>query len=196
VARIVPYAAIHFFAYERFRASIVDALAAAPPTEGFHNVLPSNNVLPSLRSGTRSEGCPPEGNTLNKLLTHPPVWVDFVAGSAAGSVAVATTYPLDLVRTRLAWSMEHSEAAGSNSIRSTFQVLLQTEGVAGLYRVCTSFPDCKIPRSTNFSKQSTASTYLEFVNVFIVLSVAACPIKLLSSGCVDMGFAPTWLPYQ
>jgi hypothetical protein len=35
--------------------------------------------------------------------------------------------------------MERSAAAGSDSIRETFRVVLQTEGVAGLYRVrnCT-----------------------------------------------------------
>jgi hypothetical protein len=163
VARIVPYAAIHFFAYERFRASIVDALAAAPPTAGSHH------LLPSLRSSTDKHGlCPPEGNTLNKLLTHPPVWVDFVAGSAAGSVAVATTYPLDLIRTRLAWSMERSAAAGSQSIRSTFQVVLQTEGIAGLYRVCTSFRDClSPPRDKLFKHNALLVITLSLLTLFL-----------------------------
>lgn len=37
---------------------------------------------------------------------HIPPWLDLLAGSAAGATAVLLTYPLDLVRTRLAYGME------------------------------------------------------------------------------------------
>ena len=42
---------------------------------------------------------------------HIPPWLDLLAGSAAGGAAVLMTYPLDLVRTRLAYG---SEGRGDN----------------------------------------------------------------------------------
>ncbi|KAK9839505.1 hypothetical protein WJX81_006211 [Elliptochloris bilobata] len=78
--------------------------------------------------------------------------VDLLAGSAAGATAVLVTYPLDLVRTRLAYDVEGRAApvpvaAGSGTAgmriamatarRSIVGVLAETvraEGVTGLYR--------------------------------------------------------------
>ena len=65
VARIVPYAALHYMAYEEYRRWII---------LGFPNV---------------EQG---------------PV-LDLVAGSIAGGTAVVSTYPLDLVRTKLAYQV-------------------------------------------------------------------------------------------
>ena len=65
VARIVPYAALHYMAYEEYRRWII---------LGFPNV---------------EQG---------------PV-LDLVAGSIAGGTAVICTYPLDLVRTKLAYQV-------------------------------------------------------------------------------------------
>lgn len=90
--------------------------------------------------------------------TH-PVW-DLLAGSTAGATAVMLTYPLDLVRTRLAYAMAAPKtlagSSGSSSlsagvadsaaavttavttpaagIRSVLLRTFQTEGVVGLYR--------------------------------------------------------------
>lgn len=67
VARIVPYAALHYMAYEQYRRWIID--------------------------------------------TFPDVWrgpiLDLVAGSFAGGTAVLFTYPLDLVRTKLAYQVNY-----------------------------------------------------------------------------------------
>ena len=65
VARIVPYAALHYMAYEEYRRWII---------LGF----------PNVKQG--------------------PV-LDLVAGSIAGGTAVICTYPLDLVRTKLAYQV-------------------------------------------------------------------------------------------
>jgi hypothetical protein len=65
VARIVPYAALHYMAYEEYRRWII---------LGFPNV---------------EQG---------------PI-LDLVAGSIAGGTAVIYTYPLDLVRTKLAYQV-------------------------------------------------------------------------------------------
>jgi hypothetical protein len=65
IARIVPYAALHYMAYEEYRRWII---------LGFPNV---------------EQG---------------PV-LDLVSGSIAGGTAVIFTYPLDLVRTKLAYQV-------------------------------------------------------------------------------------------
>ena len=91
--------------------------------------------------------------------TRPPIWVDLLAGSCSGATAVAVTYPLDLLRTRLAWSMDtgspsdggqaspapettrsrggHTAAAGRRSILGTLRAVVEEEGLRGLYRVRT-----------------------------------------------------------
>ncbi|KAK2080763.1 hypothetical protein QBZ16_000617 [Prototheca wickerhamii] len=58
-----------------------------------------------------------------------PLW-DLLAGSAAGATAVLITYPLDLVRTRLAY---HSEAHGPAPAPRTLHRTLEREGVRGIY---------------------------------------------------------------
>lgn len=65
VARIVPYAALHYMAYEEYRRWIIF---------GFPDT------------------------------TRGPL-LDLVAGSFAGGTAVLFTYPLDLVRTKLAYQV-------------------------------------------------------------------------------------------
>ena len=101
VARIVPYAAIHYATYERFRAAIVpEARRLLPLQAGLHG--------------------------------RPPVWVDLLAGSCSGATAVTLTYPLDLVRTRMAYT---TEAAGGATIARTLTTIAAKEGVRGLYRV-------------------------------------------------------------
>lgn len=65
VARIVPYAALHYMTYEQYRRWIILS-------------------FPDIGRG--------------------PV-LDLVAGSFAGGTAVLLTYPLDLVRTKLAYQV-------------------------------------------------------------------------------------------
>jgi solute carrier family 25 protein 16 len=67
-----------------------------------------------------------------------PIW-DLAAGSLSGASAVMVTYPLDLVRTRLAWATEAGGSGGSSSggqlnIRAVVAKTLQQEGAVGLYR--------------------------------------------------------------
>ncbi|CAK0741604.1 hypothetical protein CVIRNUC_001337 [Coccomyxa viridis] len=124
VLRIVPYAALHFGAYEHYRQVLVEAAAAMSKRSVSTYVVP-----PSL---------------------------DLVAGSAAGATAVMVTYPLDLVRTRLAYGMEssnnsrvesHSQASSSgamqqssghirhrHTIRSVLASTVRSEGIPGLYK--------------------------------------------------------------
>ena len=132
VLRIVPYAAIHFTAYESYRKGIIHLASQASA---------SKPVSPII---------------------------DLLAGSAAGASAVMITYPLDLVRTRLAYQSEsgkhpsaesaassrassHASASTSvssskpvlqrilprsptSTIRGVFAATLQQEGFLGLYR--------------------------------------------------------------
>lgn len=70
VARIVPYAALHYMAYEEYRRWII-------------------NGIPGVGTG--------------------PI-LDLIAGSFAGGTAVLFTYPLDLVRTKLAYQVRNIKA--------------------------------------------------------------------------------------
>ncbi|KAL8464016.1 hypothetical protein ACS0TY_033810 [Phlomoides rotata] len=104
VARIVPYAALHYMAYEEYRRWII---------LGF----------PDVGRG--------------------PV-LDLVAGSFAGGTAVIFTYPLDLVRTKLAYQVvEPSKRPVKGharcdlvykGIRDCFSKIYKEAGIRGLYR--------------------------------------------------------------
>lgn len=131
VLRIVPYAAIHFTAYESYRKAIVKLVTQASSSKPVSPVI------------------------------------DLLAGSAAGASAVMITYPLDLVRTRLAYQSEsgkrhhssdakvsnransHATASTSSArrksqhfqpqtststIRGVIASTLKQEGFLGLYR--------------------------------------------------------------
>ncbi|CAH8318016.1 unnamed protein product [Eruca vesicaria subsp. sativa] len=106
VARIVPYAALHYMAYEEYRRWIIFAF---PDT------------------------------------TRGPL-LDLVAGSFAGGTAVLFTYPLDLVRTKLAYQVVGSTKAQAKAvtipleqivyrgITDCFSRTYRESGFRGLYR--------------------------------------------------------------
>lgn len=104
VARIVPYAALHYMAYEQYRRWII---------HGF----------PDIGRG--------------------PV-LDLVAGSMAGGTAVICTYPLDLVRTKLAYQVVGSSRSKFRGlshpehvyegIRDCITKIYKRNGIRGLYR--------------------------------------------------------------
>ncbi|VAI57667.1 unnamed protein product [Triticum turgidum subsp. durum] len=104
VARIVPYAALHYMAYEEYRRWII---------LGFPNV---------------EQG---------------PV-LDLVAGSIAGGTAVVSTYPLDLVRTKLAYQVKGAVNLSLRESKPSEQVykgildcvktIYRQNGLKGLYR--------------------------------------------------------------
>ncbi|KAJ7969484.1 Mitochondrial carrier protein [Quillaja saponaria] len=104
VARIVPYAALHYMAYEQYRRWII--------------------------------------------LTFPNVWtgpiLDLVAGSFSGGTAVLFTYPLDLIRTKLAYQVVSSSKLNIEGVVNNEQVYrgildcfsktYKEGGIRGLYR--------------------------------------------------------------
>ncbi|KAL5975596.1 Mitochondrial carrier protein CoAc2 [Asimina triloba] len=104
VARIVPYAALHYMAYEQYRRWIILS-------------------LPSVGRG--------------------PV-LDLVAGSIAGGTAVLCTYPLDLVRTKLAYQVVESPRLNISGqlhaepiykgISDCVSKIYRERGLKGLYR--------------------------------------------------------------
>uniref|UniRef100_A0ACD5ZJX5 Uncharacterized protein n=1 Tax=Avena sativa TaxID=4498 RepID=A0ACD5ZJX5_AVESA len=106
VARIVPYAALHYMAYEEYRRWII---------LGF----------PNVKQG--------------------PI-LDLVAGSIAGGTAVICTYPLDLVRTKLAYQLQVKGAVNlglreSKAYEQVYKGILdcvktiyKQNGLKGLYR--------------------------------------------------------------
>ncbi|KAB1996409.1 hypothetical protein ES319_D13G229300v1 [Gossypium barbadense] len=104
VARIVPYAALHYMTYEQYRRWIIDS-------------------FPGIGRG--------------------PV-LDLVAGSFAGGTAVLFTYPLDLVRTKLAYQVVGPPKINVKGLVNTEQVYngildcfsktYRGSGLRGLYR--------------------------------------------------------------
>ncbi|KAM6583396.1 hypothetical protein CsatB_010398 [Cannabis sativa] len=104
VARIVPYAALHYMAYEQYRRWIIEA-------------------FPNVDKG--------------------PV-LDLLAGSFAGGTAVLFTYPLDLVRTKLAYQVVDPlklsvQGLANNEqvykgILDCFSKTYKSAGFRGLYR--------------------------------------------------------------
>jgi len=58
-------------------------------------------------------------------------WVNLLAGSMAGATSVIFTYPLDLVRVRLAVEVEKKKYSG---IMSCIRSIVQTQGFLGLFR--------------------------------------------------------------
>lgn len=105
VARIVPYAALHFMAYEEYRRWII-------------------HYNPNIGRG--------------------PV-LDLIAGSFAGGTAVLFTYPLDLVRTKLAFQVIESPKLNVKGlvfpseqvykgVLDCFSKTYKEAGIRGLYR--------------------------------------------------------------
>ncbi|XP_062148584.1 mitochondrial carrier protein CoAc2 isoform X2 [Alnus glutinosa] len=104
VARIVPYAALHYMTYEQYRRWIILA-------------------FPDVGRG--------------------PV-LDLVAGSFSGGTAVLFTYPLDLVRTKLAYQVVGSSNLNAQSVLTNgkvykgildcFSKTRNEGGIRGLYR--------------------------------------------------------------
>lgn len=104
VARIVPYAALHYMTYEQYRRWII-------------------LTFPDVGRG--------------------PV-LDLVAGSFAGGTAVLFTYPLDLVRTKLAYQVVGPSSLNAQAtlkseriykgILDCFSKTYKEAGIRGLYR--------------------------------------------------------------
>ncbi|XP_010553275.1 PREDICTED: mitochondrial substrate carrier family protein B [Tarenaya hassleriana] len=97
VAHRLPYSAVNFYAYERYK-----------------NLLHSIPALGSYK-----------GNASLDLFVH------FVGGGLAGITAASATYPLDLVRTRLAAQRNSMYYRG---IGHAFSTICREEGMLGLYK--------------------------------------------------------------
>ncbi len=124
VLRIVPYASIHFGLYEHYRRAFVniwykkgciscDTVVLSDPTGSSGSAVSRAPVLPQRVAAV----------------------VDLLAGSSSGATAVILTYPLDFVRTRLAYTMEaNRRECQPQTIRAILRKTLQGEGLLGLYR--------------------------------------------------------------
>ncbi|QHO07659.1 hypothetical protein HN51_066338 [Arachis hypogaea] len=96
VAHRLPYTAVNFYAYERYKSII-------------HSIL----------------GEKLGGNTSTDPFVH------FIGGGLSGITAATATYPLDLVRTRLA---AQRSAIYYNGISHAFNTICREEGFLGLYK--------------------------------------------------------------
>lgn len=93
----LPYSAINFFAYEKYKSRLIEMTGVDPGQQ-------------SLSVG---------------------VGIKLVAGGGAGVTAASLTYPLDLVRTRLAAQTSSRYYKG---IGGTLGTIAKDEGLRGLYK--------------------------------------------------------------
>ncbi|RDX72362.1 Mitochondrial substrate carrier family protein B [Mucuna pruriens] len=103
IAHRLPYSAVNFYAYERYKNVTSDAL------DLLHLLLGENR----------------RGNTSADPFVH------FLGGGLSGVTAAAATYPLDLVRTRLAAQRSSMYYRG---ISHAFNTICREEGFLGLYK--------------------------------------------------------------
>ena len=130
VLRIVPYASIHFGLYEHYRRAFVDIWYNK--RLGRSDVADMSESADSRGTGTSTATQFSTGSI--QLQRVSPV-VDLLAGSCSGATAVVLTYPLDFVRTRLAYTVEASRReCQPQTIRAILGKTLEGEGLLGLYR--------------------------------------------------------------
>lgn len=93
-----------------------------------------NVTLPAftLGGGSGGVGGPDSGWKCHRLPTQAE---SFLAGAVAGGIATATTYPLDLLRTRFAAQGTEKVYA---SLVSSVRDIARHEGVPGFFRGCTA----------------------------------------------------------
>jgi hypothetical protein len=106
VLRVVPYAAVHFASYEWFRRLLYAAAA-------------------DLRGGGGAAGAAPGPD-------KPSPALDLLAGAGSGAVAVLATYPLDLLRTQMAYDTGPPPPGGARASAYLARALA-AEGPRGLY---------------------------------------------------------------
>lgn len=164
VARIAPYSALHFGAFEVYARFLRVAWGAAKATlavEGGREGDGEDGESKG-RDGREGEG-EGEGEGNGRGGQGSRAAIHLVAGAGAGATAVAATYPLDLIRTRLAYIIERpgtppgvrlnppgpsaprlgssstaaapAGAAGRDrkTMMGMMRIILAREGVSGLY---------------------------------------------------------------
>ena len=161
VLRIVPYSALHFSAYESYRQALAEMFSrqAGVPEAEFH-VTPAVDLLAGSAAGAtavlvRAAGAVHvflalglQATCMRSLpLAQTPA---LPTGSSRAPWPAQVTYPLDLVRTRLAYDVEGrapaaaaspatagariARAAARRGIVGVLAETVRAEGVLGLYR--------------------------------------------------------------
>lgn len=174
VARIMPYSGIHFGAFEYYRRLIMEVearhgLKLPSIADGFAGTYRlRHNSTPIFRSHAR---------IITLVVSVRCAY--FHTGSAAGLTAVITTYPLDVVRARLALHVEDkstspgsgnalaSQARPIKGLRRMLMHTMQAEGLPGLYRGITPTLVGIIPYSgiKFFVYQGLKRAYVRYVDM-------------------------------
>eukprot|EP00850_Spirogloea_muscicola_P012748 SM000083S22795 [mRNA] locus=s83:507973:509994:- [translate_table: standard] len=124
----LPYSSINFFAYEKYkavseRASVTLSPFLSHPPPSFYILLRLWDIdmflinLAGVNAGEESLGV--------------GMGTRLLAGGGAGITAASLTYPLDLVRTRLAVQTKSLYYSG---ILGTLSTIVRDEGTRGLYK--------------------------------------------------------------
>ncbi|CAI5985577.1 unnamed protein product [Closterium sp. NIES-64] len=130
----LPYSAINFFAYESYK-SMLETMAAnsfpspdIPPTHAHHALQPNQQY--QLQQQQQQQQQHEQGwQAARRGVVD--MGVKFLAGGGAGCTAATITYPLDLVRTRLAAQTKSRYYKG---IVGTLSTIVRDEGLLGLYK--------------------------------------------------------------
>lgn len=117
VLRVYPYSGTQLMAYDEIARVILAMRRAAPPTPPAAHLTPRQAALQATRLSPMEKLC---------------------AGAAAGAVSVVVTYPLDLMRARLAVQTMHDVGAGGaprfTSIMQAFRSMYAEHGALRFYR--------------------------------------------------------------
>ena len=141
VLRIFPSAAIRFMSYEQLKL-LFGLSSSSTANSSSSSSSSSNNSYSKNGSGSNVDA----GSKTSRAIGH------FIAGSVSGNMAVLLTYPLEIVRTRMAFHMPSSPSSkyqsnstinknssnngggGRLSISSVCRQVYSESGIRGFYR--------------------------------------------------------------
>lgn len=142
MARVVPYAAIQYCAHEQFKKllhvhtnagkSVSILFLGSSSSSSFLSFNPFVELLSLSFSFFHLYVHVPESmfDTLLVFVRRAHPSRSFIAGSMAGVVSTAATYPLDLARARMAVTLKDRY----HTLRAVFVRTIQEEGVQSLYK--------------------------------------------------------------
>jgi solute carrier family 25 protein 42 len=139
--RVVPYSAISFTSYEIFHEQLnklFEASAATFPSLATSSSNSMSHSSPNEIADNTSKEKTDKSNkndTHNHLNSHNNnsalIANRFCAGALAGAVATTCTYPLDLMRARMAAHWNHQPLY--NNYFDAFKTIISKEGVPALF---------------------------------------------------------------
>lgn len=128
VLRVYPYSGIQLMAFDQYSKLLHNTFGAAPlPPPRIRTHVAADGSVSATTTAATAHPSKPRLTGVQKLL----------AGSMAGATSVVCTYPLDVMRARLAVSVETTEGAAvyhKLGIVRAFTSMHAEHGIASFYR--------------------------------------------------------------